>query len=479
MSERSRPQNSSILGASWVVAPAQPPTEASDTTPRPDHSHHDSLSESISTSCSSISGPDLIMPSIYEAPISEGSWIAPTASPKHALRRRHPASSPVRDSSQRAPAEVKENATPTVAKHEASNNRLPFILPSRGFFLRMLMNGLLVASICHMLILPELVQQYQSLCSIQAFATLYPVSCIPLYLKSNNPISQPHTQPLSQTTYNSLETLLNNTLQTMAPHSTTLKHTESKLRDIHQLLKKQYPGSKHELDLEFTGCLQATRTATRRFDSLHADLRSAVDSLIAARGSGSGSGSGRGSAAAAAAAAATGNTKSSADARLSTTQLSRREQYVDQLTSRMQTKADSLLSDFATLDDHLESIAGVVKREQINHRSGNDDPQGPGSRSSFSSSSTGLKGIMVNAIFGTWSHQPPTTNNNNQNSDDDASSTLAHHNSKEEEDQQKPPLPTLFQDAATRHQPVKDAIRKLSDGLQQLQNSKKGMLFHS
>ncbi|RAH73166.1 uncharacterized protein BO66DRAFT_468959 [Aspergillus aculeatinus CBS 121060] len=496
MSKHSRPQDSTILGESWVIASAQlaegpsasnnkkinnnHQTEASDTTPRPTRSHHENLTESISTSCESISGPDLIMPSIYETPICEGSWIAPTASPQRALRRRHQASSPspTRNSTQRSSAKVTESAPPTVAQHETINRRPSFTLPSRGFILRILLNVLLIAGISHLLILPEIIQQHQSLCSLPALATLYPTSCIPLYLKPNH-INNNRLASIS--TQTPLETLLNNTLRTMAPHSTTLKHTESKLRDIHQLLKKQYPGSKHELDLEFSGCLEATRTATRRFDSLHADLRSAVDSLIAARGSGSGSG--RGSAAPAA--ATTANT--SPDARLSTTQLTRREQYVDQLTSRMQTKADSLLGDFATLDDHLESIAGVVKRETNRlARRGNDDHHLQGSGSS---SSSGLKG-MVGALFGGGSarSQPHTNNKDNENND----SNDHHHHDGEDHHSPQPPassshphqhhnypqLPTLFQEAATRHQPVMDVIKKLSDGLQRLQN-KKGGMFHS
>ncbi|PYH75494.1 hypothetical protein BO82DRAFT_21564 [Aspergillus uvarum CBS 121591] len=498
MSKHSRPQDSSVLGESWVIAPAQfvkepsanknnnnHQTEASDTTPRPTKSHHENLGESISASCESISGPDLIMPSIYEAPICEGSWVAPTASPPRALRRRHQASSPspTRSSTQGPSAVATESAPPIVAQHETINRRPLFTPPGRGFILRILLNVLLIAGISHLLILPEVVQQHQSLCSLPALATLYPVSCIPLYLKPNHINS--NNKPASISTQTPLETLLNNTLQTMAPHSTTLKHTESKLRDIHQLLKKQYPGSKHELDLEFSGCLEATRTATRRFDSLHADLRSAVDSLIAARGSGNSNGSGRGSAAPAA--ATTANT--SPDARLSTTQLTRREQYVDQLTSRMQTKADSLLGDFATLDDHLESIAGVVKREtnRLAARRGNDDPhlQGPGS--------SGLKG-MVGALFGGGSSarsQPHTNTNTKNHGDDDSNNQHHHHHDGQDHHSPQPPasssshhyhgypqLPTIFQEAATRHQPVMDVIKKLSDGLQRLQN-KKGGMFHS
>ncbi|PYH45746.1 uncharacterized protein BP01DRAFT_318334 [Aspergillus saccharolyticus JOP 1030-1] len=485
MSKHQKLQDSSILGESWVVAPSplvkelpldnknnnnnQTPHQTH-TTPHPKQSHHDSLSESISTSCSSISGPELIMPSIYEAPIAEGSWIAPIASPQRALRRRNPSSStaPITNAEQQSSTKARKGATPTptVAQHGALSRRPPPILPSRGFILRTLLNVLLLVGICHLLILPELVQQHQSLCAIPVLATLYPVSCIPVYLQRPNGSTSQSNGPFShQSTLDPLQTLLDTTLQTMTPHSTTLKHTESKLRDIHQLLKKQYPGSKHELDLEFSGCLEATRTATRRFDSLHADLRSAVDSLIAARGS---SGNDRGSAAAATTKPTHFHT--SPDARLSTTQLTRREQYVDQLTSRMLTKADSLLGDFATLDDHLDSIADVLKRE-TNRRppapqAVNDDrrqqeqqhlPHGPGS-----SPAGGIKGILVGALFGTGTGGPRSPQRSHQNDERSNAHTQ--------------PLPILFHDAATRHQPVLAVIQKLSDELQQLQNKRGGTM---
>ena len=50
------------------------------------------------------------------------------------------------------------------------------------------------------------------------------------------------------------------------------------------------------------------------------------------------------------------------DARHST-QMARREKYLDQLAARMRLRTDSLTGDFAALADHLESLKRVVERE--------------------------------------------------------------------------------------------------------------------
>lgn len=50
------------------------------------------------------------------------------------------------------------------------------------------------------------------------------------------------------------------------------------------------------------------------------------------------------------------------DARHST-QMARREKYLDQLAARMRLRTDSLTGDFAALADHLESLERVVQRE--------------------------------------------------------------------------------------------------------------------
>ncbi|KAF7595293.1 hypothetical protein BBP40_006542 [Aspergillus hancockii] len=280
---------------------------------------------------------------------------------------------------------------------------------------------LLVVAISHLLIIPEVVQQYQTLCTIEIISTLYPASCIPPYPK---PQPARHRASRYDTVVSSqarLESLLNTTLHEITPLASTLKQSESKLRDVESELKKAYPGAKHELDLEFKGCWEATRAATKKFDSLKADIRSAVDNLVV-------TGEAR-----------VGDTQSVAqDARLST-QMSWREQYLDQLTTRMQGKADALSNDLATLDDHLESIDSILARE-------------------MRLSSAGTRVLAVNSPGGgvrAFVDKLPSFLRPTKESDYLVRPDLL--------------VSDLFQDAANQHRPVVEAVRHLSFGLQTLQ----------
>ncbi|PWY95365.1 hypothetical protein BO94DRAFT_225951 [Aspergillus sclerotioniger CBS 115572] len=437
-----RSQGSSILGESWVVAShneedeqrvKRQPSEPSSPTPRPTRRKRNYGSESISTSTSSTSGPELIMPSVYEAPISEGSWVAPTTRSKRSLRHR-PQKSPkplTQEEEQKSPSprrvEITPDSTQSPRQSEASQRRA-WISPNRPFqsVLRTILNLVLIAAISHMLVLPEIVQQYQTLCSLETIATLYPTSCIPPY-----PQPQPrhHQQAPWEAIASSqarLESLFNTTVHETDPLANILKQSESKIRDIHQELRKAYPGTKHELYLEFTGCLQATRTAASKFDTLRVDLRSAVDSLIAS-----------------------GDAQAiSQDARLST-QMARREQYLDQLISRMQSKADSLSNDLATLDDHLESIGSIVARESKQSTTAPGAPPNPGGKSD----QPPRMRTFVDSLLGVNRPHPIKA---------EESAIPSHGNS----------LVEMFREAATNHRPVIHVVRNLSNQLQTLQQRK-------
>ncbi|PYI07133.1 hypothetical protein BO78DRAFT_460744 [Aspergillus sclerotiicarbonarius CBS 121057] len=437
-----RPQDSSILGESWVVASPQEeneqrakhqPSEPSSQTPRPVRKR-DYGSESMATSTSSTtSGPELIMPSVYEAPISEGSWVAPTTRSKRSLRHRPQKSSKpsTQEEKQQAPSSTEDGMTPASTQsppQPETNQRRAWMFPNIPIqsILRTILNLVLIAAISHMLVLPEIVQQYQTLCSLETIATLYPASCIPPY-----PQPQPrHHQPAPGETVASsqarLESLFNTTLHETTPLANTLKQSESKLRDIHHELRKAYPGTKHELYLEFTGCLQATRTAASKFDSLRADIRSAVDSLIASGGV----------------------QALSQDARLAT-QMARRERYLEQLTSRMQSKADSLSNDLATLDDHLESIESIVARESKQSTTAPGAPPNPGGKSD---QPPRLR-AFVDSLLGVNRPHPINA---------EESALPSHENS----------LVKMFRDAATNHRPVIHVVRNLSNQLQALQQRK-------
>ncbi|KAL4818652.1 hypothetical protein BDW67DRAFT_10739 [Aspergillus spinulosporus] len=349
--------SASVLGESWVVASAH--TEGEDTKGRSCSEAPEQTRSVIEPGCkhgsesstSSVPGPELIMPSIYETPITESSWVVPNvrAKAEHAtLRRRHQSSSELVRAGKAAPNTPDQNAHSTAACAEQSQSRLTFFETA----IRSIINVILCAAISHLLILPELVQQYQAMCSIGAVSALYPSSCISPYMPhfGSHKNSQSSSTEAVLSSQARLELLFNATLREMAPLDNSLKQTESQLRTVEQELRLAQPGTKHELDLEFESCWRVIRTAAWKFDSLKVDLRSAVDSLVSA-----------------------GDVKSNLaptesqasfahDARLST-QMLRREAYVNQLMTRMRSKADSLAADLATLDDHLESIENIVDRE--------------------------------------------------------------------------------------------------------------------
>lgn len=353
MSPTSSPKNSAFLGESWVVASS---LLSKDQNSHPPADENKQQSE-MTASASSMSGPELIMPSIYEIPISEASWVAPNTRSKgqsspRALRRRQnklPSKTLVKES-----RKTTDQDEQTTSKEETpQEGEKPVRTPNTFLvsFVRIAINSVLIALISHLLVLPELVYQYQGLCSINRISTFYPTSCVPPH-----PQPRTHSPSRHETVMSSqaqLESLFNETLQEMKPLTSTLKHSESMLHDMQRELKKAYPGTKHELDLEFEGCWQAIRTATTKFDTLNADIQSAVDSLLA-----TGVLNSKG-----AQSSWPSQSEVAKDARFST-QILRRKQYLDQLTSRMRSKTDALSADLTSLDDHLESIENIVARER-------------------------------------------------------------------------------------------------------------------
>jgi hypothetical protein len=227
----------------------------------------------------------------------------------------------------------------------------------------------------------------------------------------------------------------------------TLQQTESLLRDLHTNLKKAYPATKHELDLEFAGCTLAARTATGKFASLKADINSAMDSLLATAATDDTSGTGRGRSGSIA-----------QDARLST-QLARREAYLDQLTARMQSKAEELCSDFATLDDHLESIQEIVQREMR-------------ARPSFGDFETAGKGPSNGNGKGIWAFietiMPFTGGSSSVRTGEDETSTS--------DMRGETNLSDSLRQATNHHRPVADLIRRLYIDLQNLQRKKSNLV---
>ncbi|KAL4909908.1 hypothetical protein BDW74DRAFT_143991 [Aspergillus multicolor] len=437
--------SASVLGESWVVASVstededakvKSPSELSKLSRPVKQPDYKDGSESTT---SFVPGPELIMPSIYESPIAEASWVAPnlrTKKESSSLKRRHQtAAEPVRAKTAiETPAEDAD-LTMTLTDQTRSYRTL-FETPIRS-----IINIILLAAISHLLILPELVQQYQTLCSIDTVSRLYPPSCISSYHTAFNPRTDsqtPQTEAVSSSQAR-LEFLFNATLHEMAPLNSSLKLTESELRTVKQELRLAQPGTKHELNLEFESCWRAIRLAAWKFDSLKVDLRSAVDSLVAA-------GDVKPSSAPTESRSSFAN-----DARLST-QMLRRESYVNQLMARMRSKADSLAADLATLDDHLESIASIVNRE-TRHRGTKDSS----SRLVAFVDAIVPPSVALPSFLRARGREEP----NDSNSDDASTASL------------KLTLSQIFQEATSHHRPVASLARNLSKQLQQsLQNKK-------
>jgi hypothetical protein len=227
------------------------------------------------------------------------------------------------------------------------------------------------------------------------------------------------------------------TLTQMSILHPTLRQTEPLLRNLHTDLKKAYPAAKHELDLEFAGCTQAARTATGKFASLKADLHSAMDSLLAAATDDGTSGTGR-------------SRSVAQDARLAT-QLARREAYLDQLTARMHSKAEALCADFATLDDHLESIQEILQREM------RAPPPVAGNGNSNSNSNSNGLWAFIHALVPFTGRSSPARLRPGE--DETSTAGITH-------------LSDTFRQAAEQHQPAADLVRRLYIELQILQRKK-------
>lgn len=452
----------SVLGESWVMASTaslkdSPENQGPESpTPQPRERNNDKKaqpSESMisSLSASSMSGPELVMPSIYEAPISEASWVAPNlrssnqASNNSSKKRRKLSSGDA--NSQRQPQASPAHTTSGAGSSASSSPRSQGGLFARATalyynhssLLQTAINGLLLALILHLLVLPEIIYQTQDLCQVPTIKTLYPDSCVQLDTKfpPRNVFSYPNSVVSPKATIvaaqKNLESIFANTSQTLSPLADVVRESESMLGDLQKQLHARYPDVRNALDLEFQGSDEAVRAASWEFDSLRADLHSAIDSLVASP-------------------PAQQETSSSIarDTRLAV-QLQRRAEYLDRLRTQIGSKADSLSSRFSTLDDHLEAVGDIVVREErrvsLLHPPPSTPPTGAedrlqvllqflstyapfgarfwGPRSSPESSASGPSSV-------TGGHAGPTT-------------ALA-----------------LLQRAATHHRPVADSVLRLS-----------------
>lgn len=389
--------------------------------------------DSLTSSSWSMSGPELIMPSIYEAPVSEASWVAPVRSKDQTSsgtmrKRRKIGPNPQQDTAQELPdAGSSEKQLPSHQPKPSLVFKFKMLYEGNAVLIRTAINSLLIVLILHLLVLPELIYQAQSLCQLPTVQAIYPSSCVRLeprpFYPSSPIISPEETLTAAQ---KHLESIFTSALTTLYPLSETLKESELMLEDLQSQLHTTIPDARNALDLEFQGSDAALRAATWEFDSLRADLRSAVDSLLASPPS----------------------QESSApsiarDTRLAA-QLRRRAEYLDRLRAQLRSKADSLSARFTTLDDHLEAVEGIISREERRDFFGGTVTD-QSSQARLQSVLDSLSSYAFGShFFGKGAQSHPL--------EDDQSG---------HQHRRVTPL-TLLRLAAARHRPVADAVSRLS-----------------
>ena len=392
------------------------------------------------------------MPSIYDVPISEASWVAPAVRSKdqNAMRKRRKIS-PSRGKQQQSPTTRGKGAGSLI--ETPHKTRISLIERLKALYqeqthIRFIINTLLIGAILHLLVLPEIVYQSQDLCQFPAVKAIYPDSCVRLasrppphpYIPSSNPIISP--EETISSSQKGLESIFDTSLQTLSPLSQTLKESESMLHALQEKLRNVFPDVRHALDLEFQGSDQAIRAAAWEFDSLRADLRSAVESLLSSPPTQE----------------TTGQASIARDTRIAA-QLRRRAEYLDRLRGQIRTKADELITRFSVLDDHLEAVQGIVTREQ--RKRSLLAFQSPGSK-------IGEEGTAaVNAMLRTISSYASFGSRL-------LSRSTNEHPSPEEIPKDPLDDDSALQLAATHHRPVADSVTLLSRQLRDLQRARLG-----
>lgn len=393
------------------------------------------------TSSWTMPGPELIMPSIYEAPVSEASWVAPvrskdqTSSETMRKRRKNTA----KDTTHGNHASASPKPTVPHRPTEGSTWRLMTLIHDQSIYVQAGINILLLIMILHLLVVPEFIYQAPSFCNLPIIKTIYPTSCIrpiqrPFYPPHFNAIITPE-ETLTQA-QNHLESIFTRTLDILTPHSLTLKDTESMLSNLHSQLTSAIPNAHNALGLELQGSDTALRAASWEFDSLRADLRSAMDSLLASPIS-----------------QETGPPSITRDTRLAV-QSRRRAEYLDRLRAQLRSKADSLIARFATLDDHLEAVEGIISREQ---------PSNLLSWGDFSRD----EGTLLQSILHSLSKFAPFFG-------EDVTSSEGPGNDQENASSRPVSTGTLLRSTARHYHPIAGAVSQLSQELAEIPRARAG-----
>ncbi|KAJ5131517.1 uncharacterized protein N7515_007556 [Penicillium bovifimosum] len=468
------------LGESWMITstPSLKNDEADSTNPQASLKGNSTnltntpaprseLPASSTSSSWTISGPELIMPSICEARNAEGSWIEYVPTPKKSgsniIRKRRkvplPDSTKLPEQDRTGIAASDADASSSAEEPTANKGPVAQAQPIHRDYTavaRKAINAVLIALILHLLVLPEVVYQAKGLCQLPSIKTLYPSSCIilsPTYpprTSLHSPSVPQEQEETLATSQRQLESILDTALETLAPLSAILKQSEIMLADLESQLKSTFPDVRNALDLEFTGSNQAVQAAVWEFDSLRADLRSAIDSLLSSPPT-----------------PEIGGTIA-LDTRLANQQR-RRSEYLDRLRAQIRSKADSLNTRFTTLDDHLEAVDGIVSREE--RRS----PSFHKYKSSSDDSSDRLHSMLESlplGPFGAYLLRKRSSGAADANAAmmaGSSSSAVASLGSPESTPQPAPLA--LLRVAATHHRPVADSVLRLSRQLGDLRRA--------
>ncbi|KAJ5994848.1 hypothetical protein N7481_001825 [Penicillium waksmanii] len=405
---------------------------------------------SSSSSWISTSGPELIMPSIYEAPISEASWVAPNMRSATATAAKQAAHLLQKQNKTPSKDLYQGSSTPSANEPPSATSSTPSSSPPYFTFY----------------FSPEIIHSMQELCSIPGIKSLYPSSCVQLDPRhpslnpttnnnNNKPITPEETIFAAQT---HLESIFTSSLATLLPLAPILKESESKLQSLQSTLQTTFPSARHALALEFQGGNSALRTAVWEFDSLRADLRSAIDSLLASPPTKESTG-----------------TSIARDTRLAA-QLRRRAEYLDRLRSQIHGKTEGLATRFGTLDDHLTAVDGIISRET--RRASLDSLVGGGTGGDGLGGFQSVLHSLSRYTFGTKLFGG--SGSGSTGSEASASEATAGEAGEEEGEDMPGPATTLamMRLAATHHVPVADSVEKLSRQLRDLQRARGSTWVH-
>ncbi|KAJ6160397.1 hypothetical protein N7470_003793 [Penicillium chermesinum] len=416
-----------------------------------------------------MAGPELVMPSIGEVSISEASWVAPAiqqAQASRSMRKRRKPPAP-EETSQKGRQTGGGKETFEVNPHQKKRprrlaQRVTSLYRVNDKLVRTTINGLLIAIILHLIALPEVVYQFQDACHIPAIKYLYPDSCVQL---PTRPLSHNLLYPSNQiispedtiiTSQQGLESIFEHAIQTLVPLSHLLRESETMLAELQDQLRSTFPEARHALDLEFQGGNQALITASWEFDSLRADLRSAVESLMASPPTYEQSGS---------------PPSIARDTRVAA-QIRRRAEYLDRLRSQIRSKADSLNARFSTLDDHLEAVDGIVAREERRGSMIGSTPAG-----GIQAGSAGINAVLSSLSnyaslgSGLWSKSTEDSSASGARSAASDPPIRGPGNSR--------PVTTLalLRIAATNHRPIADSVLRLSRQLRDAHGSRSASVW--